>query len=167
MRSPENAGLSRTLTFKLLSEHVPAERDAALEGHRGEIGTLPSLGFRPGKQRRKEARYAGANKPQEAEIGPNGLDSTPVFRAVRAEMKQLNNPRKIVTLGGALNPRDVLHLRGKRVLDRSRDQRAAIGDEKLQQENDGTDENDCGHHRGITASLEGTSLASSGRRQNA
>src|SRR5271167_924280 len=163
----ENASYSPSLRFELLGEHVSTERDAALESHRREIGTLPSLVFRPCKAGGTEPRYAGAHKTQESEIGPDGLDSTAVVRPVWAETKELNNAGKIVDRRGVLNSRDILHLSRKRMLDGSRDQGSAIGHEELQQENHRADENDCGHHRGITASLEGTSLASSGKRQKA
>src|SRR5580704_10291786 len=126
---------SSSSSFELLGEHVPAECDAALEGHRCEIRALSSLGFSPGKQRRNKPRYAGANKSQEPEVGADSLNSTAVFRAVRAEMKQLNDTGKIVAGRRALNSCDVLHLSRKRMLDGSRDQGTAIRHEELQQEN--------------------------------
>src|SRR6266436_2978740 len=167
MESQGIASNSQKLRFDLLGEHVSAEGDAALERYCREISTLTALGIRPGKQRRSESRYAGAQEAQKPKIGSDGLDPVAIFRAVRAEMQKLNDASKILTARGVPNARNILHFRRKRMLDRSRNQRAAIRHEELQQENYGTNENDCGHHRGITARREGTSLASSGKRQKA
>src|SRR5580658_4557710 len=162
-----NAGYNLPLRFELLGEHVSAEGNAPLESYGRKVSTLPSLVIRPGKQRRNESRYARAQKTQEPEIGSYGLDAASVFGTVWAELKKLNDAGKIVASRGVLDPGDVLHLGRKRMLDRSCNQRPAIGHEELQQENYGTNENDCGHHRGITARRAGASRASSGKRQKA
>src|SRR5271155_3494227 len=122
MESPATA---LWLSFQLLGEHVPAEGNAALQGHCREIGTLPALCLGPGAQRGDEPRNAGAHSPQKSEIRSNGLDPTAIFRAVRAELQKLYNPGKIVTARRVLNPRNILHFGRKRVLDRSRDEGAA------------------------------------------
>ena len=111
MRTAEAASYSLSLSFELLGEHVSTERNAALESHGREIGTLPSFGFRPGKQRRNQSSYAGAHKPQQSKIGTDGLNSAAVLRTIRAKMQELNNAGKIVARRGALYASDVLHLR--------------------------------------------------------
>lgn len=126
---------SLTLGFQLLGKHVSTERNAAFESYRRKIGTLPAFSFRPGAQCRNKSRYGGANKAQEAEVGSDSLNTIAVFRAVRTELQELNDPRKIFAARGAFNACDVLHLCRKRVLDRRGNQGAAIRHKELQQEN--------------------------------
>src|SRR6266853_1653662 len=87
-----------------------------------------------------------------------------------------NNPGKrgsqeiqeaeIVTGSEPLYACNVLHLGRENLLRRYRNERAAVRHEELQQQNNRTSENDSRHHRGTTASCEGTVRASSDTCQN-
>ncbi len=80
------------LSVHLLREHIPAERDTSVQGHRRKVSTLAAFHLRPVNQRRYNARHCRAQKGQQAEISVNGANAAAVFGALRAELQELNYP---------------------------------------------------------------------------
>ncbi len=150
----------------LLREHVPAEGDAPFQGDRRKIGAMSAFRFRPALHRRKKPSNRGAKEIQKAEIGADCLDAIAVLRAFRTKLQKLHDALEIITGSEPLDARNVLYFSREDLLRGYRNKRAAIRHEELQQQHNRASENDSGHHRGTTASREGTVRASSGTCQN-
>jgi len=93
----------------LLREHVPAERDAALQSDRGEIGALSAFRFRPSPHRGNQPRKRRAQETQETEIGADCLDAIAVFRAFRTKLQKLHDAFEIIARSDPLDACNVLY----------------------------------------------------------
>jgi hypothetical protein len=149
------------LAFHLLGEHAAAESDAALEGDGGKVSAAAALGFRPGLHGRNQPRNGCAHETEKAEVSADSLNAAAIFRTLGTKLQELHNASEVFSGCGAGNASDITHFRRQSLLRGGRDERAAVGNKELQQQHDGADENESGHHRGTTASREGASRASS------
>ena len=155
------------LTFHLLREHAAAEGDAAFEGDGGKICAMAALRFRPGVHRRNHACQGRAQETQETEVRADRLNAAAVFRALRTELQELHDAGEVFSRSRTGNAGNVPHLRRQRLLRGRGNERAAVRHEELEQQDDRTNENERGHHRGTTARRAGARRASSGSFQNA
>src|SRR5258708_5489567 len=157
----------KKLGTHLLRKQVPAEGDTASQRNRGKVGTLPALDFRPRQKCRNDPSQGGTQKVEEVEVGIDGANLAAIVGACRAELQELHHAQEILTGSGPRYPGHVLHFGGKRLFHRRSDERAAVRHEELQQCCQRNHENNCRHHRGITAKRAGAKRASSSKRRNA
>src|SRR5260370_13952149 len=83
-----------------------------------------------------------------------------IFGAIRAKVEKLDYAREVIRRSRARNASDFLDFYGKRFLRGSGDERTAVRDKELQHQDQGTNQKDGGHHRGITANVKGAKRAS-------
>ena len=155
------------LRVYLLREHVAAEGDSAVEGHGGEISALTALHFGPSAQCRDDARERGADNVQQAEVRIDGAQTAALFRALGAKVEKLDDARVILAGSGTRDTCNVANLGRERLLNRSSDQRASVGDKELQQRSGGKKKYESSHYRGTTASRAVAMRASCGNRKKA
>ena len=121
------------LAIQLLREHVAAERNSPVERNGREVRALITLHFGPGNERRDNTGHSGSNEVQQTEISADGAQFAAIFGTIRAEVHKLNDAHKIVTGSGSRNTRNVAYFFRKRLLHGGGNQRAAVGNEELQQ----------------------------------
>jgi len=133
------------LNVNLLRKHVAAERNTPVQGYSRKVGTLTALHFGPCYESRDDARQSGAHKVQQAEINVDGTYTRALLGALGTKIQELDDAREVFAGSGIRDAGDVADLGGKRLLDGRGDERAAVGDEELQQGSGGQNEDKCSH----------------------